>query len=212
MKRFVKNIFNISGLILVCPFLPFRFLIRGGSYFLRSIYSQWKRLELSHSHIDMVVSYPCEIRGGKYISCGKNTFLGPNGILSAWDSFKGEKYNPKITIGDNVTIGMNFHISAINSISIGDNVLTGKCITIIDNGHGTTSLDDLQIVPKLRKLHVYGSVSIGKNVWIGDKVTIVGNVNIGEGAVVGSNSVVTKDIPPFSVYGGVPAKMIKQVK
>jgi len=211
MKFLVKYIFNIFGLIIISPFLPLRFLINGISFFVRSIYSQWKRMELSHSHIGMVVSYPCEIRGGKYISCGKNTFLGPNGILSAWDSFQGEKYKPKITIGDNVTIGMNFHISAINRISIGDNVLTGKGITIIDNGHGKTTLEDLQIAPKSRKLFVYGSVSIGKNVWIGDKVTIVGNVNIGEGAVIGSNSVVTKDVPPFSVCGGVPAKIIKQL-
>lgn len=166
-------------------------------------------MELAHSHIGMVVSYPCEIRGGKYISCGKNTFLGPNGILAAWDTFQGEKYKPEITIGDNVTIGMNFHISAINQISIGDNVLTGKGITIIDNGHGKTNLDDLKIAPKSRKLCIYGSVLIGRNVWIGDKVTIVGNVNIGEGAVIGSNSVVTKDVPPYSVCGGVPAKKIK---
>lgn len=157
------------------------------------------------------VPYPCEIRGGKYISCGKNTFWGPNGILTAWDSFQDEKYKIETTIGDKVTIGMNFHISAINHISIGDNVLTGKCITIIDNGHGTTTLDDLQIAPIVRKLCIYGSVLIGRNVWIGDKVTIVGNVNIGEGSVIGSNSVVTKDVPPFSVCGGVPAKIIKQL-
>jgi len=160
----------------------------------------------------MVVSFPCEIRGGKYIKCGKNAFLGPNGILSAWDSFQGEKFTPEISIGDNVTIGMNFHISAINRISIGNNVLTGKCITIVDNAHGKTTYEDLQKAPKSRRLFAYGSVVIGNNVWIGDKVTIVGNLNIGDGAIIGSNSVVTKDVPPYSVCVGVPAKVIKQIK
>ena len=159
----------------------------------------------------MVISYPCDIRGGKYISCGKNTFLGPYGILSAWDCFHGEKYRPSVVIGDNVTIGTGFHISSISKIVIGDNVLTGKYITIVDNGHGFATKEEMTIAPIKRALRTYESVIIGKNVWIGDKVTIVGNVNIGEGAIIGSNSVVTKDVPPYSVVAGIPAKIIKQL-
>ena len=57
-----------------------------------------------------------------------------------------------------------------------------------------------------------GDVIIGKNVWIGDKVTILPNVKIGDGVVIGANSVVTKDIPPCSVVAGNPAKIIKHQK
>ena len=52
-------------------------------------------------------------------------------------------------------------------------------------------------------------VTIGNDVWIGANVTIVNGVTIGDGAVIGANSIVTKDIPPYSIYGGVPAKCIR---
>lgn len=55
-----------------------------------------------------------------------------------------------------------------------------------------------------------GPVIIGKNVWIGDKATILPGVTIGEGAVIAANSVVSKNVPPFSVVGGIPARIIKQ--
>ena len=54
-----------------------------------------------------------------------------------------------------------------------------------------------------------GAVVIKDNVWIGDKVTILPNVTIGEGAVIAANAVVTHDVPPYSVVGGNPAKILK---
>ena len=54
-----------------------------------------------------------------------------------------------------------------------------------------------------------GKIIIGRNVWLGENVVVLGNVTIGEGAVIGANSVVCKDIPPYSISGGVPAKIIK---
>ena len=55
-------------------------------------------------------------------------------------------------------------------------------------------------------------VVIGENVWIGDKATILPGVSIGDGAVIGANAVVTKDVPPYSVVVGNPAKIINKVK
>lgn len=57
-----------------------------------------------------------------------------------------------------------------------------------------------------------GDVSIGKNVWIGEKATILPGVTIGEGSIIGANSVVTKNIPPYSIACGIPAKVIKKLK
>ena len=211
MNDIIKKILSNIGLIIALILTPFRIMIVGVWYLSRSIYSQWNRLQLQKSGMDIIFSYPCELRGGKYISCGNGVFLGPNGILSAWDFFQGIRYTPQIIIGNNVTIGTGFHISAISKIVIDDNVLTGKYITIVDNGHGYASIDDMKTPPIKRKLRSYDSVFIGKNVWIGDKVTIVGNVVIGEGAIIGSNSVVTKNVPPYSVVAGVPAKIIKSL-
>lgn len=85
-------------------------------------------------------------------------------------------------------------------------------MTITDNGHGDTDYETLQQVPINRRLHSKGDVTIGNNVWIGDKATILPAVTIGDGAVIAANSVVTKDVPAYSVVAGNPAKVIKQVK
>jgi acetyltransferase-like isoleucine patch superfamily enzyme len=55
----------------------------------------------------------------------------------------------------------------------------------------------------------YENVEIGNDVWIGERVIIVGGVKIGDGAVIGAGAVVTKDVPPYAIVGGVPARIIK---
>ena len=62
----------------------------------------------------------------------------------------------------------------------------------------------------LKGLKEIKKVSIGNDVWIGHNVIIVGNVTIGNGAVLAAGSVVTKDVPPYTIVGGVPAKEIKK--
>ena len=66
-----------------------------------------------------------------------------------------------------------------------------------------------QVPPTQNDLPIKGDTVIGNDVWIGANVTIVNGVTIGDGAVIGANSIVTKDIPPYSIYGGVPAKCIR---
>ena len=62
-----------------------------------------------------------------------------------------------------------------------------------------------------REVYSKGPVIIEKNVWIGDKVTILPGVTVGQGAVIAANSVVSKDVPAFSVVGGIPAKLLKNI-
>ena len=57
-----------------------------------------------------------------------------------------------------------------------------------------------------------GKITIGKDAWIGAGAVILPDVQVGEGAVVGANSVVTRDVPPYTVVGGIPAKKIKAVE
>jgi acetyltransferase-like isoleucine patch superfamily enzyme len=123
-----------------------------------------------------------------------------------------QKFTPSITIGDNCSIGEYCHITSINSITIGNGVLTGRWVTITDNSHGSSSLEEFYIQPSKRKLYSKGSVVIEDNVWIGDKVTILPGVHIGYGSIIGANAVVTKDVPANCVVGGNPAKIIKVIK
>ena len=85
----------------------------------------------------------------------------------------------------------------------------GRRVTITDNSHGkNTSYVEFQLSPCKRNIYSKGPVIIEDNVWIGDKATILAGVKIGFGSIVGANSVVTKDVPPYSIVGGVPAKIL----
>ena len=146
----------------------------------------------------------------EYISIGEKCSFQDYLYLTAWKEYQCEHFTPELTIGNNGSFGAFNHITCINKVQIGDNCLTGKWVTISDNNHGSTDFDILHEVPVNRKLYTKGPVIIGKNVWMGDKATILGGVTIGDGAVIAVNSVVTKDVPAYSVVGGNPAKVIKR--
>ena len=122
----------------------------------------------------------------------------------------GGKDNPLLTIGSNCSFGAYNHITCANRVNIGDSLLTGKWVTITDNSHGETDRATLEMRPQKRPITSKGTVTIGNNIWIGDKATILPGVTIGDGAVIAANAVVTKDVPAYSVVGENPAKIIKQ--
>lgn len=150
--------------------------------------------------------------GGDGISIGSMTSIGNHVVLGCYKEYFGTSHNPVMRIGDNCSIGDYNQISVVREVVIGNGVLTGKFVYISDNNHGTTDYTTLRQRPLDRNLYVKGSVHIGDNVWIGDKVSILSGVTIGEGAVVAANAVVTKDVPPYTVVGGVPAKVIKAME
>ena len=132
-------------------------------------------------------------------------------VLTAWDKYMGVSFKPSILIGDDSSTGSECHISAINKIIIGKNVLFGKKVTLVDNSHGLSDKTILNIPPAERLLHTKGPIIIGDNVWIGDKVSILSGVSIGENAIIGANSVVTKNVPKNSIVAGIPARIIKYI-
>lgn len=148
-------------------------------------------------------------KGRQCISIGENSYIDEHSVISAWTDYRGKKYFPTIEIGKNCHIGAYNHITAINRIVIGDGVLTGKWVTITDNSHGQLIPEQIEVQPALRTLHSKGNVIIEKNVWICDKATIVAGVIIGEGVIVAANAVVTKNVPPYSLVAGNPAKIVK---
>lgn len=152
-----------------------------------------------------------QIVGAKHIEIGNSFSCGEDVILEAWDRHICQIFNPKILIGDDVFINRRTHITCINNVNIGDNVLIGSDVLISDNNHGGFEfLCCKPNEPRLKPLVSKGPITIEKNVWIGDKVAILGNVRIGEGSIIGACSVVTKDIPPYSIAVGNPARTIKR--
>lgn len=159
------------------------------------------------------VFFPMDIKslGEEHIFIGAGTHFGEGSFLMAWEkTCAGGNFHPEIHIGKNCNFGAWNNVTATNRIEIGDNLLTGKWVTITDNSHGETDLATLQHPPLMRLVTSKGSIVIGNNVWIGDKATILPNVTIGDGAVIAANSVVTKDVPAYSVVAGIPAKVIKR--
>lgn len=160
-------------------------------------------------HGSIIDPYPDLLVGKRCITIGEKTSIGKHVQLTAWEIHNGIQYIPSINIGSGCQFGSYNHITAINSIIIGDGVLTGKFVTITDNSHGNPKeKKDLAISPIQRTVYSKGPVVIGNNVWIGDKVTILPNVNIGNGCIIGANAVVTKSAPPYSILVGNPAKII----
>ena len=82
-----------------------------------------------------------------------------------------EYFHLRINIGNDCHIGVFNHITCVNRIIIGDGFVSGKWVTITDNAHGLTGLMTLQLPVSSRSIVSKGSVIIGKNVWVGDKVT-----------------------------------------
>ena len=149
--------------------------------------------------------------GLKYISVGNRTYIAPNVQLTAWDCHNGNHYTPSITIGNHCTIREYAHITAINSITIGDDLLTGTNVLITDNSHGMATREHMSLPFYERPMVSKGPVAIGNKVGLGNNVCVMPGVTIGDGVIIGANSIVTHDVPAYSVAAGIPARVIKQL-
>jgi acetyltransferase-like isoleucine patch superfamily enzyme len=118
--------------------------------------------------------------------------------------FQLTKPAPKVIIGDRTVIGRHTMITAKNSIRIGNDVLIGAYVQIIDHNHGFAAGVTIR-----EQRAIIGSVGIGNDVWIGAGAKILSGVTIGDGAIIGSNAVVTADVESNAIVGGVPARLIR---
>ena len=161
---------------------------------------------------DSRVGAGLQLRGGEYMQIGDRFTAGVGLTLQAWDTFAGEHFTPSLIIGDDVMLTDYIQISCAKEIRIGNNVLIGQGAYISDNSHGDADASAIGIPPLDRKLTSKGPVHIGNNVWIGRCSTILSGVTIGENAIIGANSVVTKDVPANCVAAGVPAKVLRVIE
>ena len=111
-----------------------------------------------------------------------------------------------LTVGDKTVLARSVSVNSYLDVEIGDSVLVADGVYISDFDH---RFEDLTVPIKDQGI-VKSRVRIGRDVWIGTKVTVARGVTIGEGAVIGANAVVTRDVAPFSVAVGVPARVVKR--
>lgn len=114
--------------------------------------------------------------------------------------------NPVVSIGDRCLIGRGSGIVGHFSIEIGDDVWTGHNVYITDQNHG---YEDVSL-PISKQSQPERAVKIGSGSWLGYGSVVLPGVTIGEHCVIGANSVVTRDVPSYSVAVGVPARVIKR--
>ena len=112
-----------------------------------------------------------------------------------------------ITFGRACGVGADAIVSAADggSISIGENTMIGPRVVIVAANHAFADLE----LPIRYQGHIGKCIVIKHDVWIGANCVVLGGVNIGEGSVIGAGAVVTRDVPPREVWGGVPARFIK---
>lgn len=156
-----------------------------------------------------IIRFPIRIRGKKFIQIGDNFTTGFNCRIDAYQI--NSNSDKIIKIGKDVQINDNVHLGAIDSLIIEDNVLVASKVFITDHNHGNYSgvdSDSPFTNPSERKLYSK-PVIIEKRVWIGKYVVVLPGVTIGEGSIIGAMSVVNKDIPPYCIAVGSPARVIK---
>ena len=112
----------------------------------------------------------------------------------------------RLILGADVGINNHSIIHCHGDAVIGADTMIGSYAFITDSGHCT---DDLEIPMRLQGNLPPTPLVIGEDVWIGTKVTITRGVTIGKKAIIGANSVVTKDIGAYEIWGGVPARFLK---
>lgn len=157
-------------------------------------YSIAKHLPPSYSGIKVGQTALRRLCGKMMLAhCGKDVNIEQNALFSK-----------KVSLGDYSGIGVNARV--LGSCVIGNYVMMGEECRIITRNHSHSRVD----IPMMQQgYEPEETVYIDDDVWIGDRVTILPGVHIGKGCVIGAGAVVTRDIPPYSIAAGVPAKVIK---
>jgi acetyltransferase-like isoleucine patch superfamily enzyme len=113
-------------------------------------------------------------------------------------------YGLAIRVGQRVFINQNCTLYDFAEVSIGDDVMIGPNVSLLSAGH--------PVAPSQRRASLIGKpIVIGRNVWIAAGATIIGGVTVGDDSVVAAGSVVTRDVPPDTLVGGNPARVIRSI-
>lgn len=140
------------------------------------------------------------------IVCGDRVSFGMCTTMCASGSLSG--LGKGIRIGNNVGLGTHGYYGGAGGVEIGDDTIFGNYVSVHPENH---NYDKMNEPIRLQGVNHKG-IKIGRNCWIGAKATILDGADVGEGSIVAAGAVVRGSFPPFSIIGGVPAKLIKMRK
>ncbi|RKQ50972.1 acetyltransferase-like isoleucine patch superfamily enzyme [Roseivirga pacifica] len=189
----------------------------------------WRRLFFSTSKGLVLVGRRVTIRSAHKLSVGKN-FLIEEGAELNCNALGGMHFGNRVTIGkyaivrpsniyggavgegmsigDNSNIGPYSYIGCSGKVTIGNNVMMGPRVSMFAENH---NYSDTSIPMKEQGVSL-SEIVVNNDCWIASNATILAGVTIGEGSIIAAGAVVTKDIPPYSIVAGNPAKVIKSRK
>lgn len=173
--------------------------------FLLFLYYKDYTVRMAKFGVNNTLSCGLKIDSPEYLYISNNNYIGS----MVWFSIAKIDKEPQLIIQNNVWIGHFTQINCINKVTIGNNVMISARCYIGDTEHG---FNNISIPISQQKIISKGPISIGDGSWIGIGSAILPNVKIGKNCVIGANSVVTKDIPDYSVAVGNPAKVIKTLQ
>ena len=157
-----------------------------------------------------LIRLPFDIRNKSNIYLGKGLTTGVGCRIEAFPTLK---KGIVLKLGNNIQMNDYVHITAMENVSIGNNVLLASKIYISDCVHGSYAGNENDsnpnITPSKRQLFSK-PVILEDNVWLGEFVSVLPGVKIGKGTIVGANSVVSKSLPEYVIAVGSPAKPIKK--
>jgi acetyltransferase-like isoleucine patch superfamily enzyme len=136
-------------------------------------------------------------RGYARMTIGRWVWIGKGNAIRCHEG--------NLRIGDKTVFGAKNTINAYLDVEIGDSCLFADWIYVCDFDH---KYDDLTIPIKNQGI-VKSPVKIGRDCWLGEKSTVLRGVTVGEGSVIASHALVNRDVPPRSIVGGVPARVLK---
>ncbi len=145
------------------------------------------------------------LQNPRFIQMGQGVAFGCNARIECFAHEDIASTSPKLTIGTGTTFGDGIHIGCINRVQIGQNVLLGSYILIVDHSHGQPGKDIKAqpiTAPRLRPIISKAGIIIGDNVWIGDGAVILPGAAIGDGAVIGANAVVRGVVEARTIFLG----------
>lgn len=109
-----------------------------------------------------------------------------------------------VSIGSGSMVGENCFLDGFGGLSIGRDVLIAHNTSLISEDHGYAT----RRIPIRRQPKTPGAIVVGNDVWIGCGVRVLKGVTIGDGAIIAAGAVVTKDVPPYAIVGGIPGRVL----
>jgi acetyltransferase-like isoleucine patch superfamily enzyme len=153
------------------------------------------------------------VHGGRAIEVGSFVSVGDGCWIEAVVQYRGQKYSPRLVIGDHVSMSNWTHISCAKEIVLGEGCLIGSKVFIGDHSHGSFRADDGGGIgigfPGDMPLSDFDSIEIGAGTWICDGAAILAGTRVAAGSVIGANSVVKLREERAALIAGAPAKVLR---